>query len=561
VSLSCFRVVCIETDISCVVDTQVVDIPTKPTKAPKEVRGRPLATPSESSLKADALIVLPPDINPALLTLDWQLQYPPGGSTHPSYAYPMMDPRLFFNPSSIPIVDGLPSVLALPSLVLPMGWRQVTWSGYLPIVFDSYHQAFKLTPIGPLPLTCEEVQQGGLSKFVPGGECHPEAGLLPDANAFSDGSDEDRYNFEGVDWVLPWPQGETFDGSSGSATKHVAADAVVKAGADPTHIVGIQFYFEGRDCPDGIIDLEDAWRWIREKEVNPSAAFVPSPTKTWKGSGIHRVARKFKVPMASLMCAAIADTAEIPNDPWSSYLVKQDGRGFCPFKSVATPVDVNVALLKDIEITIAELLCYFPNIYYWRQAGNRFVRAGFGASEIANFINWSRGLEGDSTKVANSIYDQIWYENAYETTGVRKKVKILRRQQGDEVVSYTAENWKYLDWVTTDYPLLALTHGVQHVPSGQDAGPLTAVIKWCRAQGIYDKLLSDVPALLEEAGLQPLIEAGDKEEDPDKEVLGRYSAKLRKDRKRVLKTKEKKRAAEEDEDEEEGRKEKRAKRE
>lgn len=489
------------------------------------------------------MVSLPPDLNPALLTLDWQLQYPPGGSTHPSYAYPQMDPRLFFNPATIPIVDGLPTVLALPVLVLPMGWRQVSWAGFLPIVFDPCHQGFKLTPIGPLPLTCEEVQQGGLAKFVPGGECHPEAGLLPDASTYSDGSNGVLYNFEAVDWVLPWPRGEIFQGPSKTeaASSTVSADATAAVAPRP-------FYFEPCDCPDGIVDLEDAWHWLKEKELNPGIAFVPSPTKTWRGSGIHKISRKFKAPMASLMAATIADKIANPDDHYASYLMNQNGRQFCHFKSVASPVDVNVALLKDVEITIVELLCYFPNIYFWRKAGDRFVRAGFGASEIANFINWSRALEGEAGKLSGSINDQIWYETDYETAGVRRKVKILREQTDDEVVSYTTESWSYLDWVTTDYPLLALAHGLQHVPEGPDAGPLTAVINWCRAHGRYDALLSDVPALVEEAGLQSLIEAGENE-DPDKEVLGRYVATLRKDRRRVLAAK--KRAAEEEDEEDE----------
>jgi hypothetical protein len=161
------------------------------------VPARNISSP-ESSLAADAIVLLTPDINPAVLTLDWQLQYPPGGSTHPSYPYPQMDPRLFFDPVHVPIVDGLPSVFRVAPLLLPIGWRHVSWSGFLPIVFDPYQQAFKLTPIGPLPLPCEEVHQGGLAKYVPGGKEHPEAGLLPDIAPLSDGSDE-IYNFEGID--------------------------------------------------------------------------------------------------------------------------------------------------------------------------------------------------------------------------------------------------------------------------------------------------------------------------------------------------------------------------
>ena len=74
------------------------------------------------------------------------------------------------------------------------------------MVFDPYQQLFKLTPIGPLPLTCEELQQGGLHDYAPGGKLHPEAGLLPTLLSFSDGSDADVFNFDGVNWTLPWTE-------------------------------------------------------------------------------------------------------------------------------------------------------------------------------------------------------------------------------------------------------------------------------------------------------------------------------------------------------------------
>jgi len=527
-------------------------VKTKSTKTAKQAPVVRDVSPLETSLTAEAVVQLPPDPNPAILTLDWQLQYPPGGSTHPSYAYPQLDPRLMFNPSLVPVVDGLPTILAVPPLVLPMGWRHVSWSGFLPIVFDPYHQGFKLTPIGPLPLTCEEVQQGGLAKFVPGGECHPEAGLLPDASAFSDGSDEEKYSFDGVDWVLPWPQGETFGSSTSvEAGQHAIESPTSAKGLPAPDHATPPFYIETRDCPDGIVDIEDAWRWIKEKETNPDAAFIPSPTKTWRGTGIHRTTKKIKVPIASLMGLAIDDLRTSPNEALASYLLKQDTRDFCPFRSMATPVNINITLLKDIEVTIVELLSYFPNIYIWRKAADRFVRAGLTAADIMNFINWSRCLEGDAVVQSRNVQDQIWYVN--DGGGSRKKIRIVREQKDNEAISYTTEGWVHTEWELTDYPLFGLTHGLKHVPEGPDAGPLTAMIKWCREQGRYDPLLSDVPQLLEGAGLQPLIEPGETG-DPDREVLGRHAETLREDRKRVLRiAKEKKRALEEAEEKDEKR--------
>jgi hypothetical protein len=461
------------------------------------------------------------------------LQYPPGGSTHPCYAYPQMDPRLFFNPDLVPVIDGLPIVFQVPPLVLPMGWRHVSWSGFLPIVFDTNHQAFKLTPIGPLPLTCEEVQQGGLGKFVPGGECHPETGMLPDMTAFGDGSDE-IYNFEEVDWVLPWPQGESFDGPQTHNMSLAAKTGLLSAVAvAPPH------YSEKRDCPDGLVDIEDAWRWLAQKETDPNAPFEPSPTKTWRGTGIHRTGRRYKQPIASLIGSVVADFPAASDTVSIMYLINQNGREFCPFRSVATPVHVNITLLRDIEITLVELLSYFPNCYIWRKGADRLVRAGLSAADVTNFINWSRCLGGDSVKHKNSINDQLWWE--YETSGSRKRMKIARET---ETATHTTEGWSYATWELIDYPLLGLTHGLKHLPEGPDAGPLTSVIKWCKEHGRYDTLLSDVPGLLEVAGFQPLIEPGESG-DPDREVMGRHAEVLKKDRKRVLKDAgEKKRAAE-----------------
>jgi hypothetical protein len=394
--------------------------------------------PPESSFTAEAVVQLPSDINPALMTLDWQLQYPPGGSTHPSYAYPQMHPRLFFNPALVPIVNGLPTVFQVPPLVLPMGWRHISWSGFLPIVFDPYHQAFKLTPVGPLPLTCEEVQQGGLAKYVPGGEAHPEAGLLPDVTALSDGSADEIYNFEDVDWVLPWPKGETFTplveivlGTSASPSTQAKSKHTAEIAPRP-------HCYEARDCPDNVVDIDDGWRWLKEKEVNPHMIYIASPGKTWHGTGIHKTTRKHKAPIASLMGMVISDIIASPGEPLAKFLLSQNGREFCTFRSVATPVHVDITFLKDIEITLIELLSYFPNHYWWRKASDRLVRAGFTGSSIANTINWSRNLQGEAVLNISTVGDQISWEHV-EIQGSKQRIKIVREPE-TESATYTTED-------------------------------------------------------------------------------------------------------------------------
>lgn len=121
-------------------------------------QAEPAASPFEVSSTDSGELPTPP------LT-EWQLMYPPGGSTHPSYPWPPADPRLIFHTHSVPLRNGVPDVALLSTLSLPKGWRQATWCGLHPVVFDPSQQVFKWTPVGPFPLTCEELHQGGCSDF------------------------------------------------------------------------------------------------------------------------------------------------------------------------------------------------------------------------------------------------------------------------------------------------------------------------------------------------------------------------------------------------------------
>jgi hypothetical protein len=500
--------------------------------------------PPESSFNDEAVEHIQADLNPTPLSLEWQLQYPPGGSTHPSYAYPQMDPRLLFDVALIPVVDGLPTVLQVPPLVLPFGWRHISWSGFLPIAFDPYHQAFKLTPIGPLPLTCEEVQQGGLAKFVPGGECHPEAGLLPDVSALSDGSDE-VFNFDNLDWVLPWPKSENFDSSTVEGVAQSSLEVRPPTSATAAMSSSLEMisthYKEALDCPDDIIDIEDAWRWLAERSQNAITAFSPSPGKSWKGTGIYQTAKKIKQPIPSLLASALAETNASPGNFIAKYLIKQNGREFCAFRSVSTPVHINIALLGDTEFTLKELLCYFPLHYVWRKAGDRLLRAGMTGSSIANMINMTRQLSGGPSCKSGTVNAALTYEAGTDENGM--KVRIVRDNQKDEAETYTAEGWVYEAWELADYPLLGLAHGLVKMPEGVDAGPITHLINWCKAQGKHKVMLSNVPTMLHEAGIISLVEPG-AEGALDKEVLPRYTKLLLEDRNRVLRLAKQKMTAE-----------------
>jgi hypothetical protein len=492
-------------------------------------------TPKKLSIKSDTAVITqaepttsPFEVSPTSdgelptpHSTEWQLMYPPGGSTHPSYPWPPADPRLIFHTHSVPLRNGVPDVALLSTLSLPKGWRQATWSGLHPVVFDPSQQVFKLTPVGPLPLTCEELHQGGLHDYAPGGKSHPEAGLLPTLLSFSDGSDADVFNFDGVDWTLSWTDwGESkVTGSFDVANERIDPIQTALLTLTSPH------YLEARDCPDGIIDLEDGWRWLSEREEMPSHTFTSTPGKTWKGSGVYLTGRKGKAPIPSLMANALSESEENNRE---RYLVKQDAREFDAFKSVATPVYVNIALLQDVEFTLVELLSYFPSHYQWRKGGDRLARSGISASDIADYINISRRLPGASICIKGTVHNRVFWNILDD--GARVKVSLSDL----ETPGFTAKDWTYSTWETTDYPLLALAYGLVELPSGPDEGPLTLLIKWCRENKHYKALLSDVPDLLMMAGIDNLVKAGNSK-DPDQEALLRHAEAVKKDRKRVLK--------------------------
>jgi hypothetical protein len=524
-------------------------------KRPVAPQEEETSTHPEFSIVACKSDPIPLEGLPTVHSLSWQLQYPPGGSTHPSYPYPLMDPRLIFHQPFVPVVDGLPDITRVPKLVLPMGWNHVSWAGLLPIVFDPYRQAFKLTPVGPMPLTCEELRQGGLHKYVPGGELHPEFGMLPDMLKLSDGSDTEVFDFDGVDWTLPWEGHVNFHPSSASADEFQATidgyPTPSSTSTSPTTIVTFPWK-EDRDCPNMVVDLSDAWRWLAGKELNPATDFVPTPKKKWRGTGAVRKTHKFKDPIPELIMLALEIDPDSPTsqpDP-NPIMQNQDtpSKGvkvcnvFCPFKSVATPVHVDITLLGDTEFTLVELLSYFPQHYNWGHAVERLAKAGLKGTAVKDLVNMTRALEGETALPANRVSNAMntakerdlpkAKEIDVDEVGKDTPAPTTKSEVIDMTITYTAEGWVYDVWDKIDYPLLALAHGLQAMPSVPDAGPLTALILWCRKEGHYQVLLSEVPALLKEAGIEPLIEAGEAG-CPDKEVLTRHASAMKKDRRRV----------------------------
>jgi len=208
---------------------------------------------------------------------------------------------------------------------------------------------------------------------------------------------------------------------------------------------------------------------------------------------------------------------------------------------------VDITFLGDTEFTIMELLSYFPQHYYWGHAAERLTKAGVTGTQIRDFIIMTRGLQGDEIKMGHSItcaaklakkrdcvkVEEIDIDEVGKDTPSPTPAPVIDSAVVDLTSSYTAEGWIYDVWEKIDYPLLALAHGLQSLPTGMDAGPLTALVLWCREKGRYKAMLSEVPALLKEANIEPLIEPGENG-CPDKEVAGRHAGVLKKDRLRVV---------------------------
>lgn len=464
---------------------------------------------------------------PMQQSTEWQLRYPPGGSTHPSYPWPTADPRLVFQTHYVPLANGVPNVSHVPRLALPMGWRQTCWSGLHPVVFDPYQQAFKLTPVGPLPLTSEEVQQGGLQQYVPGGRLHPEYGLLPNLSSLGNGSDTEIFNFEGINWTLPWAHIEGGFDYDNAAERPVVGNSIAPSMQSPAVSNAFKVrhhYVEGRDCPDDVIDLEEAWRWLTNWDPDSETPFQITPGKSWRGSGIPLSGRTTKQPIASLMALTMTD-----KDPSvEHYLVKQTRSAFCPLKSVATPVHVDILLLGDIEFTIVELLVFFPFHYQWNGAASRLIQAGMTPSDVANFVNMARKLPAGSLCVASTVSSYLYRNRHEDVSGMRTGTSI------NGITCYTSEHWENTVWEKTDYPLLGLAVGLDSLPSGPDAGPLTSLIHWCRLHQRHTVMLSEAPRLLKEAGIESLIDPGESK-CPDQEAVARHGEAMKKDRLRVLK--------------------------
>jgi len=87
-----------------------------------------------------------------------------------------------------------------------------------------------------------------------------------------------------------------------------------------------------------------------------------------------------------------------------------------------------------------------------------------------------------------------------------------------------------------DYPLLALEYGMPEFLSGDDAGPLTEAIEWCKTNGQYQVMLSEAPALLQHVGIEVCIVKGVNGDRPDHAAVSRHAERTTEHWRHVIRT-------------------------
>jgi hypothetical protein len=255
---------------------------------------------------------------------------------------------------------------------------------------------------------------------------------------------------------------------------------------------------------------------------------VPFQLQSVKTETRKQISWRKKHPIAELLMRALNEQNAGPSTP----LWNQDSKAFSQVGSVAPPstVAVNLCLGSMVEITLIECMAYFPNIFTERPLLVRSVRAGLNCGSIANMVNMVRQLSGMDAFTHSRI------------------ATLLRRVKGGPVMEDNVKNVETTDFTARewlkhkvgktglDYPLVALEHGLLGLPQGDDAGPLTQLIQLCKTHGKYRVMLSEVPDLLQQAGIASIIQKPVNGDCPDRAAVARHRYSVEQDRARVLTT-------------------------
>ncbi|KAF2104068.1 hypothetical protein NA57DRAFT_70280 [Rhizodiscina lignyota] len=205
--------------------------------------------------------------------------------------------------------------------------------------------------------------------------------------------------------------------------------------------------------------------------------------------------------------------------------------------------------LPDMDVTAMEILTFIPQNTLLSWVVTRLHANGYKAVTMAEIINWARGLT-DNTMVKKALTTKRITDGATRILGIREW-----RQRGSvpNENSTTATSWGpcYKDgqwqkthymgtanWFanclpntrSTDMPLYRLWGGVvpHRWPQGDDAGPLTAVLKYVQANPDHPMArtwnVKDIPTLAMRLGLGDLrVPKPSSGEDPhDVQALWRW---------------------------------------
>jgi hypothetical protein len=171
----------------------------------------------------------------------------------------------------------------------------------------------------------------------------------------------------------------------------------------------------------------------------------------------------------------------IPTPPVSP----SDVRLYChnprnPFNAVLStfpPDYVNICLLNNIEITAEELLAFFPGYLKWYDAIYRLRQNGWSHSDMAQYVNYARGLNPP---------DHVNHFTTLHHIQAVDKVILLRGHSDTasrpafRTTNFTAKGWvprEKQDPKEIDYYLVDLADGVVRYPEGDGARLITRAIK------------------------------------------------------------------------------------
>ncbi|KAF2245306.1 hypothetical protein BU26DRAFT_507989 [Trematosphaeria pertusa] len=442
-----------------------------------------------------------------------------------SNSFAASDPRLCFYAQPMPPEHShhLPRFVPLD---LPQGWRSMQRVDLEPVVLNPHDWAFRLTPAGPVALTPAEVFQyriTGVSRSRRTPQSNPDPMVI----------DLELIDDELTEFMPPNSrrgdpdQLTAYADPLGGLPPKVAYEGAVRAKKrklqgplSPSVVRSIEQESDGDAallCPMGIIDVEDAWAWIRHMAQNPTPEYhAPNRKPDERLKSAHKV----KHPIPELMMVALKP----PGSGIGSQLKDQDALPFCQTRSITPPekVGVHEHLGSHVELTLIECAAYFPRQAIRPEYLKRFRRAGMGSVGTVSLINMLRQLTGKSN------FHESRLSHTFKRYGCTADNNATR--------DFTAQQWTPdTGSKTIDYPLLALEHGVVHLPQGDDAGPLTKLIQWCKNNAQHRVLLSEVPALLSTAGISSTIARPADGRCPDRVAHGRHHQAIQIDRKRILK--------------------------